>query len=59
MVRGYVNNKLFITSNNIPKIKYALEQEVAHNGATSATIIYPTCIFNEYKLIDGRWVQSN
>lgn len=57
MTKGYVDGELFITSGNAAKVKWELEQEVKHNFATEAIIIYPNVIFNEYSYVDGQWKQ--
>lgn len=58
--RGYINGKLFITSDNIAKVKYALENEMLTNpDAVSAEYKMPNIIFGHYKLIHSKWVQQN
>lgn len=57
MIKGYVDGKLFITSDNAALVKWELEEEVKHNFATEAIILYPNLIFNEYSYENGKWKQ--
>jgi len=58
-MKGYINGKLFITSDNLNLIKYSLEQEIKNNGAKTANIYIPKILNCSMEYKNGNWENEN
>jgi len=55
MIKGYIDDKLFITSDDISLVRYHLENEVKFNGAIKASYHIPGLIYGDYDFINNKW----